>query len=230
MIKPNVVKSLRSLDIKQVLLGLLVAVAVLGVGGSMYFYQKYSALRANPNIEAQKQSAALIAALGKHILLPTDEEPSVVTISDKTKLADQPFFKMAENGDVLFAYVNTKEAILYRPSTDQIIQVASINVSAETAASQTTPAELTVAYYNGTTTAGLSAEVEKAVKESFSNLKTVSVETAAKTNYTETMVIDVSGQHVTEATQLAQLVHGVVAQLPDGEVKPNADLLIISGK
>ena len=229
MIPAIVSKIFHALSIERALLGLLIVMAVAGTGSSVYFYKRYTALKANPNAEAQKESAALLEALGKHIELPKDETPSVVTIVDKTKLADQAFFKNAENGDVLFAYVTTKEAILYRPSTNKIIQVASINVSAD-AATQTAPAELSVAYYNGTTTAGLTTATEKLVKDAFSSYKTASVTVAAKTNYTQTIVVDVSGKHAEEAAKVAEVVHGIVAGLPDGEAVPNADLLIISGK
>jgi len=218
-----------ALTIQRVLLGLLIIVAVGGTGSSIYFYKRYSALKANPNAEAQKESAVLMMALSRLIELPKDETPSVVTIVDKTKLADQPFFKNAENGDVLFAYVSTKEAILYRPSINKIVQVASINVSAD-AATQTAPLALSVAYYNGTTTAGLSAAAEKLVKEAFSTYTATSLSSAAKSDYTQTIVVDISGQHASEAEQVATAVHGVVGALPAGETAPKADLLIISGK
>jgi hypothetical protein len=61
--------------------------------------------------------------------LPVGETPTVATISDKEKLKDQPFFKMAENGDILFAYTTAMQAILYRPSTNKIINVAPITIN-----------------------------------------------------------------------------------------------------
>lgn len=136
-----------AMKMKRVLIGALLVIAVLGVGGSVYYFQQYTALKSNPNAEARKQSDALVAALGRHIELPQDEVPSVVTIVDKTKLSGQAFFKAAENGDILFAYINTKEAILYRPSTDKIIQVAAINVgdAAPEAASEPVGEEAMVA-------------------------------------------------------------------------------------
>ena len=61
--------------------------------------------------------------------LPQDEVPTVATISDKEKLAGQTFFARAENGDILFAYTTAMEAILYRPSTNKIINVAPISIN-----------------------------------------------------------------------------------------------------
>lgn len=214
---------------KQVFLGILIIIAIVGTVGTTYYFQRYNALKSNPNAEAQKQSAALIVALGEHIELPKDETPSVVTIVDKTKLNDQAFFKMAENGDILFAYINTKEAILYRPSTDKIIQVAAINVG-DTAATQGISSGVSVAYENGTTTAGLSIDAEAAVKGAFPSFSTVSLSAAMNTDYTTTLVVDISGKHAQEATAIATLLGGTVGPLPEGETAPNADILVISGK
>lgn len=223
----------RILRMKRFLLVLLILIAVLGAVGSVYFYQRYSALKSNPNAEAQEKSESLIAALSSHMQLPQDEVPSVVTIVDKTKLNDQPFFKMAENGDILFAYINSKQAILYRPATDRIIQVAAINVGTDapiSTADPVTSSGLTIAYQNGTTTAGLSLEAEKLVNAEFENFTTALLSSAIRTDYAATIVIDISGKHAKEATNVARLLNGTVSELPEGEVAPNADLLVILGR
>lgn len=114
---------------KKFFVAVLVMIAVLGMYGSYYFYEKYSAIKANPNLEAQKEAEALVTALGKLMELPIGETPTIATISDKEKLKDQPFFRMAENGDKLFAYNTARLAILYRPSTNKIINVAPIVIN-----------------------------------------------------------------------------------------------------
>lgn len=83
----------------------------------------------NPNLEAQKEAETLVAALGKLMELPVGETPTIATISDREKLNDQIFFKAAENGDKLFAYNTAMIAILYRPSTNKIINVAPISIN-----------------------------------------------------------------------------------------------------
>lgn len=70
----------------------------------------------------------IVSYLGKFMDLPTNETPTMATVTDKTKLQDQSFFKNAENGDKVIAYVNAKKAILYRPSTKKVIDVGPIYI------------------------------------------------------------------------------------------------------
>lgn len=137
---------LKKLGPKKVSLIILIIIAILGVWGTSHFYNKYKALTVDANAQAQKETARLVGMLGKLIELPENETPTVATISDKIKLAGQAFFAQAENGDILFAYTTSMKAILYRPSTNKIINVApiSINTSQDlTSASTKTPATST---------------------------------------------------------------------------------------
>ena len=146
----------KKFSIKKILLFAIIIVAIIGLGGSIYFYKQYQAIKKNPNIEAQQKTAQLISELGKIMELPKGETPTIATISDKSKLIGQPFFKNAENGDVLFAYTNSMEAILYRPGKNQIINVAPISINQGAAA----PATLKIAYYNGTNIAGIYSRIK----------------------------------------------------------------------
>ncbi len=125
----NTPKRFRKLGPKRVLLIILVLVAICGVYGSVYFYKKYQTLKVDPTIEAQKETTRLVEVLGKLMELPTGENPTVATISDKEKLKGQTFFTNAENGDILFAYTTAMQAILYRPSTNKIVNVAPISIN-----------------------------------------------------------------------------------------------------
>lgn len=127
--KQDPLKFFRGIDPKKLLIIILVILAVGGMYGAYYFYGKYSAIKANPNLEAQKETDALVSALGKLMELPQGETPTIATVSDKEKLQSQPFFKMATNGDKLFAYNTAMLAILYRPSTNKIINVAPISIN-----------------------------------------------------------------------------------------------------
>lgn len=120
---------LRRIFTKRNSLIFIILVAILGSYGSFHYYNKYQSLKVNPNAEADQQTAKLLSALGNLMELPKGETPTVATISDKDKLAGQAFFSNALNGDILFAYTTSMKAILYRPSTNKIINVAPISIN-----------------------------------------------------------------------------------------------------
>ena len=71
----------------------------------------------------------VVEEVGKLIVLPEGEEPTLATITDKEKLKDVSFFSKAENDDKVLIYVNARKAFLYRPSTQKIIEVATLNLN-----------------------------------------------------------------------------------------------------
>ncbi len=85
-------------------------------------------VKTNPEQAAKEEVKRIVGEVGKLYALPDGEEPSVATVSDKSKLADQPFFAKAENGDVTLIYTKAKLAVLYRPSSKQIVNVSSVNI------------------------------------------------------------------------------------------------------
>jgi len=112
---------------------LVVGLLILGgIGGTFFFYQKYQAAQErlnNPEITAQEEVTRLVTAIGKLMELPSDEQPNVATVLDKEKLKDQPFFAKAENGDKVVIYSKAMKAILYRESTNKIVDVAPIQIA-----------------------------------------------------------------------------------------------------
>lgn len=78
----------------------------------------------SPNAdEAQK----LTGEIGKYIELP-NEAPTVVTVADANKVKGQTFFVAAQDGDKVLLFAKAGKAILYRPSTKKVIEMASINL------------------------------------------------------------------------------------------------------
>lgn len=131
------VSFLRRLGLKRLVISLLVILAIGGMITGITYFRKYQALKANPTIEAQKETEALVVTVSKLMELPTDEIPTVATIADKEKLKDQPFFTKAENGDKLLAFSKASLAILYRPSVNKIINVAPIFIDQKAEAQST---------------------------------------------------------------------------------------------
>ncbi len=122
---------------KHTLLVAIPLVVIASAGASYYFYSQYRSTRTELDrvkslTVAAPQNDQIIAEVAAITELPPGETPQVATVSDKTKLADQPFFKKAENGDVILIYTQAQKAILYRPSIKKIIDISPIFVSSPT--------------------------------------------------------------------------------------------------
>lgn len=107
----------------------LVSMLVLligALGATYYFYQKANATAPKDPMKDLQQTIAMV---GKHLVLPTDETPTMATVSDPEKLKDQAFFANAKKGDKVLIYANAQKAILYDPSSDRIVEVAPINTN-----------------------------------------------------------------------------------------------------
>jgi len=102
-------------------------------------YNQLNALK-NPG---QQQVAQVVSAVGKLMLLPTNETPTVATVSDPSKLKDQPFFANSQAGDEVLVYQQNRIAILYSPDQNKIIQVSPLNISAPAPSTQTTASQTT---------------------------------------------------------------------------------------
>lgn len=130
------------MNINKFIFPVLIVVLVGVMGSALYFYQKTSALKADPNSVAQKETVDLVAKVGKLILLPEGETPTIATVSDPSKLASQPFFAKAKIGDQVLLYQNARIAYLYDPTNNKILEVAPINLgdntTIKTPASKTT--------------------------------------------------------------------------------------------
>mgnify|MGYP001224106626 CR=1 FL=1 len=120
---------------------LYIVIAVLAValvGGSVFGYTQYREVAnenkrlSNPEESAKLETERLKAQIAKLVDVPADEEPTIATVVDIGKLKNQPFFAKAENGDKVFMYSNAKKAILFRPSTGKVIELAPINNQEQT--------------------------------------------------------------------------------------------------
>ena len=95
----------------------------------------------------QAQVQAIIAKVGKLIILPTGEDPVVATISDaSTLMKEQAFYKGSENGDIVLVYQKAAKAIVYSPSRNLIVNVGPVvlqNPQTTVAATSTTTSTAT---------------------------------------------------------------------------------------
>lgn len=207
----------------------MIAVLIGAMAVAGYFYWQY---RKVTDVNNNTEVIALVKQVGKLMLLPTGETPTVATVTDKTKLNDQKFFKNSENGDKVLIYTLASKAILYRPKTNLIIEVASVTANDQNQLplpTQTAQTQiLKVVLSNGTQTGGLTTKWEKNIKSLMNNVDVIS-KISAKGNYQATIVVDLTGNLGSAAAELAGKLNATVATLPAGETKPEGDLLVILG-
>ncbi|MBC7546801.1 hypothetical protein H7171_03590 [Candidatus Saccharibacteria bacterium] len=96
---------------------------------SIFLFVQYEQAKSKLQNNGQQYYAAQTVRLGKLILLPTNEVPTIVTVKDVAKLQGQKFYVQAKDGDITFVYSQQQKAILYRPSANLIINVAPVNVT-----------------------------------------------------------------------------------------------------
>ncbi len=79
--------------------------------------------------QTEDEAKSLKNEVGKFLELPADELPTVATVSDASKVKNQAFFANSQNGDKVLLFSKAGKAVLYRPSTKKIIEVAPINLN-----------------------------------------------------------------------------------------------------
>lgn len=231
-----------------VLIVIVVGALVAGYG----FTQK------NDSVEGGKLSPSqisdLVAEVGDKMVIPKGETPTIATVTDITKLEEQPFFKNAQNGDKVMIFGSTNMAILYRQSIHKIVTVAPINAQNSPIANNTTPTPagqspqggaspsvsptptstpVRVAILNGTKVAGLAKRAEDLIKSPSVEVVTLGNTTG---DYTTSSISKVSNSTKLTDNDLQLIISPTkmkakVIALPTDESAPSgADVVIILGK
>lgn len=217
------------------LLARVVLLATFGglVATAGYFYWQYRALaQTNPATEVIK----ITKYINRFMDLPLEPLPTMATVTEKDKLKEQGFFKNAENGDKVLIYLSAGKAILYRPATKKIIDVAPItqtDTPTEVAPKPTTGSSakvippLPVVLLNGTNVSGVARSIEQQLTQLNFDVNVVSKGNANSFSHVQTTVFDSTGSHSAEAQQLATLLGGVTGELPPGEIAGETQGLIV---
>ncbi len=200
---------------------------------------------------SSSQISALVDEVGDKMIIPKGETPTIATVTDVTKLEEQPFFRNAQNGDKVMIFGSTNMAILYRQSIHKIVTVAPINaqnspIATDNANPSPLPSGVTpsvsptpsstptkVAILNGTKVAGLAKKAENLIKSD-----TIAVVTLGNTtgDYTTSSISKVSNSSKLTDSDLQLIISPTkmkakVLPLPTDETVPNgADVVIILGK
>ena len=104
-------------------IGITVLLITLGAAFAGYEY----ILQNNPSIVYSRKINTMTSQVSKYVPVPQDEQPVVATVTDTAKLPHETFFSYAKNGDKILMYKKNKKAILFRPSTGQVITEATLD-------------------------------------------------------------------------------------------------------
>src|SRR5258708_38465356 len=202
------------MSILNKLLPVLIILTLIGLGSAGYFYFKYQKsqhelqlAKTDPSTlqkAAQAEVKNLLAEVGKLIELPSGEDPTVATITDISKLKDQPFFAHAKNGDKVLIYTNAKKAILYDPNAHKVIDVAPVNIGTSSA-QQAQQAK--IALRNGTLNQDATKIFEAEIKKAYTDANIVAKDSAIKSDYEKSLVIPLNDGAKGAAENLASTLH-----------------------
>ena len=105
--------------------------AISGSIGTLYFYFRFSEAQKQLkqiNVETEEDVRNLVTRVGQLMQLPSDELPTVMTVSDSDRLKNLNFFANALVGHKLLIYEKAHKAILFDPIQNVIIEVAPYNM------------------------------------------------------------------------------------------------------
>lgn len=106
----------------------VVIAALLATGG--YFFYKYQQVANNPQAQLEErnnaETAEVIEQLSSILLVPEDSDPTVARVQDveALKRTNESFYKDVAVDDYIVLYPD--RAIIYRSSSDQVINVAPV--------------------------------------------------------------------------------------------------------
>lgn len=227
-------KTLRVLSRFTVLLVVLFIAAVAAFVWSFTNYQNTkSQLTSLQNGQPipEKQLNKITNDVARHMILP-EGAPTVVVVKDAAALADQAFFKNAQNGDIVLIY--PEQAIIYSPERGVIVNVGPVvNQNGDVAgeqnaatAQQTQTGDVSVEVRNGSTVAGRASTVGDEI-DSLAGYAVTTTTNAKNKAYAETVIVNLKGRDVA-ALETKFGVKAVTA-MPAGEAASLADVVVILG-
>ncbi|MFZ5437689.1 MAG: hypothetical protein ACOZAK_01385 [Patescibacteria group bacterium] len=221
----------------KTILRVVVVLGLMGFAG--WSFLKYQQTKTQvdklSNPEAQQEAIAkereeVLAKVGKLMILPEDEEPTIATVTDAEVLAQyQPFFRKATDGDKVIIYVQSGKSIIYSPDKNIIVNVGTISVQGNNALQLDTENPLNVEIRTG----GASQERVDVLIEQLGKVVNVSnVVAAANQDYQGPVIVALTNDETRlQQAQIfaANLGVQLTTELPTGEAPSDAEVVVIVG-
>lgn len=141
------------------------------------------------------------------------------------------YFKPQEVADNSFAQENIQNSETANlnnevqiPTSQEVIPVQD---SESEELSEKKEEKVKISVYNGTNITGLAAKLAQKISTT-ENMEIIQ-KTNAKGNYQSNLIIDISGGNDNIIKKIIEIIGGEMSEIPENEIKPEADILIIGG-
>lgn len=103
-----------------------IAITYILIMGIIYKNQMASKKKA-----VEKEEQQTVNKIAKLLRLP-NEKPIFTTVYNEKDFENNNLFRVVKKGDKILLYINAKQAIIYRPSTNQVIEVLPVRETIKT--------------------------------------------------------------------------------------------------
>ncbi len=204
---------------KTVLAVALVVVAMLIIGIVSVTSRGHKTL-------GKKELAAAKTSVGKHMILPTDEEPTLAQVDDKKAVKDPFIAQKSDNGDQILIYSKNKLVIIYRPSIDKI--VAAGDLFADPALTEADGATVTV--LNGSNDESKTKSIISKLTALYPKMNVTDGGKTNKQDFSTTIVINNNSNKDNLIESITQSIGAKRGIVPISESASPTNLMIIVGK
>lgn len=87
------------------------------------YYNKHKEVRKNQIFSVRDEKQLMVDNVSRSMELPGEESPIVMSVVDAEKIREQSFFPEAKEDDQMIIYVEAKKAIIYRLSSEKIVDI-----------------------------------------------------------------------------------------------------------
>lgn len=166
--------------------------------------------------------------VGRLVILPDKEEPTLATVVDKSKLTNAFLKANAETGDKVLVYPQAKKVFIYRPSVKRLAAMGPLVL--DPSAAEVRGARIAIRSGNGDKK--VAEEIRGKLLANYQTAAVGEISDAARQSYPTTIVIDLTkeGDKYNLVTHMMGVLNAQRGILPQGEQVPeNVDILIITG-
>ena len=104
-----------------------IIILLILIGISVFFFLQYKSVK-DSNINPNKELKEVTEQASRIYDLPKGKA-TLITVESTKEFAGQEFFSDAEIGDKILIYTSAQQAIIYRPSTNKLVNVGPISIS-----------------------------------------------------------------------------------------------------